>query len=419
MARKYLAIALAVLLGALVIGCQAHTPQVRHPAFEPVDLSAQLNSGAYRQRVDNFVVVLDASRSAGDVEGTQTSFEQGKDFLYRMNRTMPDMKMDASMRSFGHWSLGGGGETQLDYGPAGWNRDDFQMSVDQVPWGAGGSPVDQALDQSGEDMAAMSGQTAVIVIGDGEYEGVDAVGAARRLKDRFGANVCIYTVLVGSATPAKYATMQDIAEAGGCGFYQDASNLQSSQDMADWVTDVFLEKGQAAAPKDSDGDGVIDSLDQCPDTPKGDRVNNVGCTVVNDADGDGVVDAQDQCPETPMGAPVNSAGCWKIANIEFDLDSAMIRSRDYNTLDQIAQVLKRNSDVQMNISGHTCTIGSQAYNARLSTQRAQAAAHYLRQKGVSPSQVTSLGLGFSYPAASNDTEWGRERNRRAEFSWSL
>lgn len=418
MTKKYLTIALTVIVSALMIGCQAHTPEVRHPAFQPVDLNAQLNSGEYRQRVDNFVAILDASRSAGDVEGGQTSFEMGKDFLYRMNRTLPDMKLNASMRSFGHWSLGGDGETTLDFGPGSWNRNDFQASVDQVPWGAGSSPVDQAIDQSGEDMTAMSGKTAVIVIGDGEYEGVDGVGAARRLKERYGADVCIYTVLVGSVTPEKFASMRDIANAGECGFYQDANNLQSPQDMADWVRDVFLEKGQKAAPLDSDGDGVVDSMDQCPDTPKGDRVNNVGCTVVDDADRDGVVDAQDQCPETPMGAPVNAAGCWIIANIEFGFNSAMITSKHYETLNQIAQVLRKNPDVRVDISGHTCTIGSQAYNARLSTQRAQAAAHYLRNKDVSPPQLTSQGLGFSYPTASNDTEWGRERNRRAEFKWS-
>jgi OOP family OmpA-OmpF porin len=418
MMNKYFTIVFGVIISALMIGCQAHTPEVRHPVFEPVDLSAQLESGEYRQRVDNFVVVLDASRSAGGVKVGQTSFEKGKDFLYRMNRTLPDMKLGASMRSFGHWS--GGKETMLNYGPTTWNRDDFQRSVDQVPWGAGKSPVDLAIDQSGDDMAAMTGETAVIVIGDGEYAEVDGVGAARRLKERFGANVCIYTVLAGGVTPEKMATMRDIASAGECGFYQDANNLQSSQGMADWVREVFLEKGQvvAAAPLDSDGDGVIDSLDQCPDTPKGDRVDNVGCTVIGDADGDGVIDSQDQCPGTPMGAPVNPAGCWKIADIEFGLDSAMITPEHHETLNQIARVLSKNPDVRVDIIGHACTIGSQTYNARLSTQRAQAAAHYLRQKGVSPSQVTSQGLGFSYPTASNDTEWGRERNRRAEFKWS-
>ena len=418
MTKNYFTILFTVMVSALVIGCQAHTPEVRHPAFQPVDLNAQLKSGEYSQRMENFAVVLDASRSAGDAEGGQTSFEKAKDFLYRMNQTLPDMKMDASLRSFGHWSLGGDGETMLNFGPGRWIRDNFQAAVDQVSWGAGGSPVDQALDLSSEDMTAMSGKTAVIVIGDGEYEGVDGVGAARRLKERFGANACIYTVLVGGVTPESFATMRDIAKAGECGFYQDASNLESPQGMADWVREVFLAKGQAVTPLDTDGDGVADNKDQCPDTPKGDRVNNVGCTVVNDADADGVTDASDQCPGTPMGAPVNDAGCWVIANVEFDFDSAMIRTDHIATLNQIAQVLSQNPDVRMDISGHTCNIGTQAYNYRLSVQRAQSVAHYLRNKGVSPAQVSSQGFGLSYPKASNDTEWGRERNRRADFKWS-
>jgi len=60
-------------------------------------------------------------------------------------------------------------------------------------------------------------------------------------------------------------------------------------------------------PKDSDGDGVTDDLDQCPNTPQGTPVNSVGCPL--DSDGDGVNDDLDQCPNTPKGAPVDKDGC--------------------------------------------------------------------------------------------------------------
>jgi OmpA-OmpF porin, OOP family len=58
---------------------------------------------------------------------------------------------------------------------------------------------------------------------------------------------------------------------------------------------------------DSDGDGVVDALDKCPDTPAGRKVNAEGCEL--DADGDGVVDALDKCPNTPAGRKVNAEGC--------------------------------------------------------------------------------------------------------------
>jgi OOP family OmpA-OmpF porin len=86
-----------------------------------------------------------------------------------MNQTMPDMALNSALRSFGHWSLKGGGETMLNYGPTNWKKPDFQAAVDGVPWGAGASPADLALDHSSEDMASMGKNTAVILIGDGKY----------------------------------------------------------------------------------------------------------------------------------------------------------------------------------------------------------------------------------------------------------
>ena len=62
-------------------------------------------------------------------------------------------------------------------------------------------------------------------------------------------------------------------------------------------------------PKDADGDGVTDNLDRCPGTPAGDRVDANGCSLPKDADGDGVVDASDKCPNTPAGTAVDATGC--------------------------------------------------------------------------------------------------------------
>jgi OOP family OmpA-OmpF porin len=60
---------------------------------------------------------------------------------------------------------------------------------------------------------------------------------------------------------------------------------------------------------DSDGDGVVDGDDQCPNTPAGTEVDARGCPPDADTDGDGVIDSRDQCPETPAGVQVDSRGC--------------------------------------------------------------------------------------------------------------
>src|SRR5690606_28462770 len=70
--------------------------------------------------------------------------------------------------------------------------------------------------------------------------------------------------------------------------------------------------GCSDSQKDTDGDGVNDDLDQCPNTPIESRVDINGCPIVTsapDADGDGVIDSLDQCPNTPAGATVDANGC--------------------------------------------------------------------------------------------------------------
>ena len=75
-------------------------------------------------------------------------------------------------------------------------------------------------------------------------------------------------------------------------------------------------------PKDADGDGVTDNLDRCPATPAGDRVDATGCSLPKDADGDGVLDAADKCPNTPAGTAVDATGCPKDSDGDGVLDAA-------------------------------------------------------------------------------------------------
>jgi len=86
-------------------------------------------------------------------------------------------------------------------------------------------------------------------------------------------------------------------------------------------------------PKDSDGDGVADYLDKCPDTPKGAPVDAQGCP--KDSDGDGVADYLDKCPDTPKGAPVDATGCLKDSDGDglTDWDETQIYGTDPNRAD--------------------------------------------------------------------------------------
>jgi OOP family OmpA-OmpF porin len=175
-------------------------------------------------------------------------------------------------------------------------------------------------------------------------------------------------------------------------------------------------------PLDTDGDGVPDHLDQCPDTPKGVKVDKNGCPL--DTDGDGVPDYLDECPDTPKGAKVNEKGCWvlvdkdvklKKGNVLFDFGKADIKPQAYPVLDEALAVLKNQPTLKVEVQGHTDNVGPKAYNQMLSERRAKAVMEYFKAKGIKPERLSASGYGFSRPTASNDTREGRTLNRRVEL----
>jgi outer membrane protein OmpA-like peptidoglycan-associated protein len=102
--------------------------------------------------------------------------------------------------------------------------------------------------------------------------------------------------------------------------------------------------------------------------------------------------------------------------IQFDLNKATIKPESHELLGEIVDVFKENTQIKkVSIEGHTDDQGADAYNKKLSDQRAKSVLDYLVGKGVDASRLTSKGFGETKPIASNETEEGKEQNRRVEF----
>jgi outer membrane protein OmpA-like peptidoglycan-associated protein len=102
-------------------------------------------------------------------------------------------------------------------------------------------------------------------------------------------------------------------------------------------------------------------------------------------------------------------------DILFDYDSSALRPASRTTLNELAENFARYPDNQIIVEGHTDSTGSDAYNQRLSEQRASNVADYLIGRGVSAGDVIVYGYGESDPKSSNDTAAGRQLNRRVEI----
>lgn len=104
-----------------------------------------------------------------------------------------------------------------------------------------------------------------------------------------------------------------------------------------------------------------------------------------------------------------------LRGVNFDFNKATIRPDARPVLDEAVQTLKEEGKVKVSIQGHTDSVGSDAYNQRLSEHRAVAVADYLRAGGISSGRMSTVGRGESDPVASNETAGGRAQNRRVEF----
>ncbi len=99
----------------------------------------------------------------------------------------------------------------------------------------------------------------------------------------------------------------------------------------------------------------------------------------------------------------------------FDTDSAQIKPGFHSTMDKIADVVIRYGKTTLTVVGHTDNVGAHGYNQKLSQERAVAVAQYLESKDVNPVRLATSGKGESTPIASNDSESGRQANRRVEI----
>jgi len=140
-----------------------------------------------------------------------------------------------------------------------------------------------------------------------------------------------------------------------------------------------------------------------------------------DTDGDGVMDSKDQCADTPKTHKVDAVGCsLKLTetvaiklNITFDSAKSVIKPEFENEVKNLADFMNQYADTVVTVEGHTDSQGADAYNQKLSQSRADAVkTDLVTNYGIGAERVTAIGYGEARPIADNSTAAGREQNRR-------
>jgi OmpA-OmpF porin, OOP family len=239
-------------------------------------------------------------------------------------------------------------------------------------------------------------------------------------------------------------------------------NAHAAYDLSPPETCAERQIALPAAPNDTDGDGIVDSLDMCvlEAEDKDGYLDDDGCPELdNDLDGiadatdkcpnepedpdgfedqdgcpdpdndkDTLADVDDQCPNEPGPTGGDRPGCPRKSlvvvtdkeikitqQIHFEFDKDVIRRESYPILDAVAEVLQNNANMRIEVQGHTDNKGAAAYNLKLSDRRAASVRKYLVGKGVSSDRLVSHGYGLTRPLVPNDSEQNRALNRRVQF----
>jgi len=366
-----------VFVCAVFTGCAAQMPQT---VFTPVDLNPKLQSGQLAQKVDTFLILDDLSLSMFDNYGGATKLIQGANTIKRMNQTIPDLKLDAGLRSFGYVEGMSLENTKLVWGLTPYTKSGLDAALGNMGRDGGQTPLATAIDGATGDLKTANGQMAVIIVSDGEDQDDAPVRAAERMKGQYGSRVCIYTIQMGNH-PGGKKLLQRVAEAGGCGFYTSGDDIAASAAMGDYVEKVFLGK---AAPKPE--------VKAKPEPPPP------------------VVEERKQA----AAAPVEAKPTIELA-VEFDTGKSNIKAKYHDEIQRVADYMNQYPETTAVIEGHTDNVGKHAKNMRLSQDRANSIKNYLMKKfNINPARLKAVGFGPDKPIADNATSEGRQKNRRVQ-----
>jgi OOP family OmpA-OmpF porin len=167
MKKGYLKVFLFVAGALLLVSCVA--PQAV-PPFTPQNLNPMLQSGDYVQKVDNFVVILDKSGTMGKPYKGELKLDIAKRLACRMNHTIPNLKLTGALRIFGRTAVFDNELTKLYWGPAPYEKGALDDGLNKIGFSVGESPLNLALDATGQDFQSAQGDIAVIIFTDADKD---------------------------------------------------------------------------------------------------------------------------------------------------------------------------------------------------------------------------------------------------------
>jgi OmpA-OmpF porin, OOP family len=342
------------LMALAACGGAPYTPVVQQG--EPIDVNA------YTKQVDTFVVLLDTSGSMKKDAQGKSRMQSAEDWTASFGNAVPPMGFNSAIVTFGKGNTGsciGYGIASTLYGPTTFSSAGFNSALGTIKCAASTTPIAEAIDATTGLVAEDEGRIGVIIVSDFNWSDPDAVESALSgLKSAHPDKVCVHTVKVGNDT-AHDAIISSITGGSACGSAVAASDVASGPALSTYVADTLL-------------------------TPK----------------------------ESGMEYKTHTVS----AEVLFDFDKSVVKPEGKAELQKLADTIKAQGLAvgDIDVVGHTDSVGSDEYNQALSIRRAAAVKAYLVSKGVSGDIIDVMGMGKRDPIATNSTAAGRAMNRRVD-----
>jgi outer membrane protein OmpA-like peptidoglycan-associated protein len=247
--------------------------------------------------------------------------------------------------------------------------------------------------------------------------------------NKYKRNALVYDLDLG----IKYQIINNLSVKLEGGFHfpntDNLDDIATGKDKDFYATGIIGISYSFFGKKDTDGDGILDDVDKCPDQPEDfdGFQDDDGCPDF-DNDSDGVPDSVDNCPNVP--GSVANKGCpdesqndstYTTAPKEIVIEgeatfapgTANILPEAHTELNRIVKLLELYPDINWRIEGYTDKVSTENLLVRpLSQRRAEAILNYFVSKGLPSFQFRVYDMGNKFPIANNNTEYGRKKNRR-------
>ena len=343
----------AVLLSGLLSGCAGLS------GHTPVaGSSAAIDTNAYAPTVDSFVVLLDSSGSMRDTYEGAVKAHTAQDLVATFNAAVPDYDFKASLVIFGKGAdscIGEGVATEI-YAYGDYDRSGFATALGSILCAASTTPVADAMDITTANLDPEGGPVAVYIVSDFRWTDPDRVAeAVADLRFLHGHNLCLHTIKIGEFAGNDDLIM-DMTENAGCGTASNAADVEA-MGMSDYVVKTMM---------------------------------------------------------APLAYEQHSLSATAL----FGFDDATLTVAGRAELDRLVAHIKGQGlgVADIDVMGHTCSIGTEEYNRGLSQRRANAVRDYLGSRGLDAGIIDATGMGESQPVASNASKAGREQNRRVAIN---